>query len=149
MAIDPGTTTRSYLVLRFAAVGAAGFVVDATILKLMVGLVGWDALSARAVSFPCAVTATWLLNSRYTFRRRQFVCRVGSYASYFVGQALGALLNLGVYAWLIAFNPWFGGKPVTALGAAATVALVFNYTWSSRLVFSRFSTDGRETESQT
>ena len=120
----------------FAAVGAVGFVVDASVLKLLVSVLAWDAVLARAVSFPCAVTTTWWLNRRLTFPALHPGSDSRAYALYVVGQTLGAVLNLGIYTWLVAFAPTFEGRPVTALAAAAAVALAFNYTWSRRLVFS-------------
>ena len=48
-------------VLRFGAVGTLGFVVDGTILTLLLKI-GQPVVVSRCASFAAAVTVTWLLN---------------------------------------------------------------------------------------
>ena len=54
--------------VRFALVGAAGFVVDESVLALMHGVLGLDPFVARAISILTAMTFTWWGNRALTFR---------------------------------------------------------------------------------
>jgi len=117
----------------FAAVGAAGFVVDAAILSALVHVGGWHHYTARALSFATAVTVTWYFNRHWVFsptsdRRRE-------YGTYFGFQALGAAINLGTYALVIAALPSLARYPVLPLAAGAALALLFNYSAAGRWVF--------------
>lgn len=52
--------------LRFGVAGVAGLLVDLGVLTLA-QRAGLDPYSGRALSFLCAVFATWQINRRYTF----------------------------------------------------------------------------------
>jgi putative flippase GtrA len=117
----------------FAAVGFAGFVVDAAILSTLVHAFAWHHYTARAVSFTAAVTATWFLNRNWVFTRTSE--RTREYSAYFGVQTLGATINLGTYALVIAVVPLLARYPVVPLAAGAALALVFNYAAAGRWVF--------------
>lgn len=119
--------------LRFACVGAVGFVVDAGILTTLMH-VGWHPLAARLVSFPVAVATTWLLNKAWTFASSAKPQR-GGYMRYSGIQIVGALINLGIFTLLITAFPVLHSMPWLPLAAAALVALVFNYLATRHLVF--------------
>lgn len=127
----------------FAAVGAAGFVVDATILSTLVHASGWSHFAARAVSFAAAVTVTWYCNRRWVFVRADDVTR--EYGAYFGVQFVGAAINLGTYALLIAVLPTLARLPVIPLAGGAALALLFNYSVASRWVFGAPSAQPRKT----
>lgn len=119
--------------LRFACVGAVGFVVDAGILTTLMQW-GWQPLLARLVSFPAAVATTWLLNKAWTFAA--VTARPGGgYMRYSGIQIVGALINLGIFTMLITAFPASRAVPWVPLAAAALVALVFNYLATRHLVF--------------
>ncbi len=117
----------------FAAVGGLGFVVDAAILSTLVHAYDWSHLSARAVSFAAAVTVTWYCNRRWVFSRT--ADRAREYGAYFSVQAIGAVINLGTYALVIALYPPLSRLPLIPLAAGAVLALLFNYSGASRWVF--------------
>ena len=118
---------------RFAAVGAIGFGVDGAILQSLVSAAGWSPLAARLVSFPVALTATFLLNRAWTFRHRAAAPAAYAYGAYSAIQILGALLNFGVFSACIA---WAAGMPpLVALAIGAAIALVFNFSATRLLVF--------------
>ena len=119
--------------LRFACVGAVGFVVDAGILTMLMQL-GWQPVLARLVSFPAAVATTWLLNKAWTFAA-DAASAGGGYMRYSGIQIIGALINLGIFTLLISAFPAFRAVPWLPLAAAALVALVFNYLATRHLVF--------------
>jgi putative flippase GtrA len=120
--------------LRFGAVGAVGFVVDAGIVVAIVTLANVQPLAARITSFLVAATVTFVLNQRFTFRLGGGFS-VARWSYYLTTTAIGACINVGVYQlWLshVVATPCqlvIG----TALGSLA--AMVINYFSSSVLVF--------------
>lgn len=117
----------------FAAVGALGFMADATILTTLVHGLDWSHYTARAVSFVAAVTVTWACNRRFVFDPSRHARR--EYGAYFVTQVIGAMINLGSYALTIELEPNLAQVPVIPLAGGAALALLFNYTAASRWVF--------------
>jgi len=125
--------------MAFAMVGGAGFAIDGGVLALLFHGLGADPYGARAVSFSCAVTATWLLNRRFTFHdlRAEAEGARAEYVRYLMVQILGALANLGVYAAAMITIPDLARWPVAALGLGAIAGLAVNYTLSLSVVFRR------------
>jgi putative flippase GtrA len=117
----------------FAVVGGLGFIVDGAILSTLVHVYAWPHPSARAVSFAAAVTVTWYCNRRWVFSRT--ADRAREYGAYFSVQAIGAVINLGTYALVIALFPPLARAPLLPLAAGAVLALLFNYSGASRWVF--------------
>jgi putative flippase GtrA len=119
----------------FVGVGAIGFAVDASILTLLVTGFGWSSYAARAVSFSCAVTVTWLCNRTWVFVRTDNVRK--EYGTYVATQIVGATINLGGFAVLLALFPSLARVPVVALAGGGILALLFNYFAARRWVFVR------------
>lgn len=117
----------------FAVVGGIGFIVDAGILSALVQIAGWSHIPARALSFAGAVTVTWYLNRRWVFTPT--ANRTREYGSYFGVQTVGAVINLGTYAAVIAAFPSLARLPVLPLAIGSAMALLFNYTAAKRWVF--------------
>lgn len=119
--------------LRFCAVGAVGFVVDAGLTLLLSQGLQWTPVASRIVAFVVAATVTWLLNRHYTFRSQ---AGLRSWAPYVMATGVGALINIGIY-WL-----WLrvaGVAPAAILGGVALgsgVALAFNF-FVSRAILAR------------
>ncbi|MCV0395187.1 MAG: GtrA family protein [Rhizobiaceae bacterium] len=119
---------------RFGLVGGVGFVVDATLLALLIHVAGLGPFAARAVSASLAILATWRLNRALTFGpgpRRQAVEGVRYFG---VGTASG-LLNVIVYAAVLLV--WPAVPPLAALVAASAAAMAASFLGYSRLVFAR------------
>jgi len=121
----------------FAFIGAIGFAVDGGVLTLLHGLAGMTAVHARFVSFPVAVTVTWLLNRRHTFGGQRNRRAGREWLAYACVMSLGALLNLGLFIWLVGRWTALSAHPIVPLAMAASVALLFNFTGSRLLVFRR------------
>ena len=84
-------------VLFFAISGILGFVVDTSVLYLLLGSLGLYA--GRGVSFVCAVISTWLFNRNLTFKdRTSSLSRRRELLRYFLLMIGGGIVNLGVYA---------------------------------------------------
>lgn len=120
---------------RFIIVGAIGFLVDGGILTVLHNIFDFSLLYARLVSFSGAVTITWYLNRRHTFADRKDVHAVHEWGRYAVVNGFGALLNLGIFFWLIYSFNILATWPIIPLAIAASIALIFNFFASRHLAF--------------
>lgn len=119
---------------RFAVVGALGFVVDAGVLHLLVSQAGWSPFVARALSFPAALSSTFVLNRAWTFQGLR-MSAPRAYGTYTVIQVIGALLNLLIFSLCLLLVPRLYERPVIALAIGAGVAMLFNFYAARSLVF--------------
>ena len=126
--IDAGSFSR------FALVGAAGFVVDAGLLQILVAL-GWGPVIARCVALPAAVFATWLLNRSFTFPEAQQGPALASLARYFAVSAAGACVNFLVYTVLVVASPTMATWPMLAVAVGSVIAMIVNYLGSKHFAF--------------
>lgn len=118
----------------FGVVGTAGFLVDSAVL-LAVMHVGAGPYTGRLISYLCAATFTWAMNRVVTFRDRAGTASAGQWVRFVSANAVGALVNLGVYAWLITVGPDIPGQPLTAVAAGSVSGLALNFFLSRTLVF--------------
>lgn len=121
--------------VRFAVVGSIGFVIDGGLLTALVNGLGLDAYSGRLISFAVAVSATWALNRSWTFADAADRRPARQYGLYFLFQALGAGINLAVYAIGIQSTALIARLPVLGLALGSLAALAFNYMTARYLVF--------------
>ena len=122
---------------RFSAVGVAGFAVDGGVLTALMTAANFGAYEARLISFSMAVTVTWWLNRRLTFRDGRRAAAGRQFALYFGIQIIGALSNLAVFALLLETVDLFQRLPILALTVGAVVGLCVNYAGSARYAFAR------------
>jgi putative flippase GtrA len=118
--------------LRFAAVGGAGFAVDAGVLSALHYLAGIDPYTARIVSMAVATFATWRLNRMLTFGASHR-SQAHEGFRYAVVAALAAGVNYAVYA--AALLAWRAMPPPLAVVIGSGAAMLFSYAGYSRLVF--------------
>lgn len=124
--------------LRFAFVGALGFVVDLAVLWVGIELLGLGPYAARAVSFALTVTFTWALNRELTFGDRKAHGAAGmarEWARFVAANSIGLAVNYAVYAALVGWGTGWLASPYIAAGCGAVAGLVFNYAASTRMVF--------------
>lgn len=127
-------TTRRFVsqVLSFGAVGVVGFAVNAGLVALLSGAAGpeW----AQIIAFPAAVTATWSLNRRYTFRPRgDSLPR--EWLRYVLANALGWAANNGLFFALVLSSPFVHRQAVLAVAAGSLAGMAFNFVTSKWIVF--------------
>ena len=123
---------------RFAAIGGIGFVVDGGILTVLNSVYDVNLFYARLVSFSVAVTVTWFLNRQLTFAPNADAGR--EWGRYAVVNSIGALLNMGIFFWLIYAFEQLATWPIIPLAIAASIALVFNFFGSRHVAFRHGST---------
>jgi putative flippase GtrA len=121
--------------VRFGMVGTVGFIVDAGVLQALVSWAGWGPIVARAVAFPTAVLATWLLNRNFTFRTSPQRTLGRSLGRYVAVSLAGASVNFLIYTLLVLGSAAMAAHPVVPLAVASGVALIFNYLGSKFFAF--------------
>lgn len=126
--------TRQFL--RFSVIGAIGFIVDVSVLYLMLYF-GLDLYVSRAISFVMAATATWIGNRVYTFRtgiHKQG--RLGNeWVIYLIAMSLGGLVNYVTYALLVTFIPLFQLHPWLAVAGGTGAGLLINFILARRILY--------------
>ncbi|GLS21189.1 hypothetical protein GCM10007874_42060 [Labrys miyagiensis] len=118
----------------FALAGLGGFAVDAAILTALVHQ-GLNIDLARLISFACALVATWLINRSLAFSDRAGAPSLAEFAQYASASALAGLINLGVFAMLVALDGPFAGRPVLAAALATGVSMSVNFWSYLKIVF--------------
>jgi putative flippase GtrA len=123
--------------LRFAIIGALGMPVDWLALQLMVHW-GTGPYIGRIISWFCAASFTWTGNRYYTFsgaRARGFLASLREWLRFLAANAVGGLVNVGLYSVLVRFAPPPLNELTVALVLGVLLGLVFNFTLSKKLVF--------------
>jgi putative flippase GtrA len=124
--------------LRFGAVGAAGFVVDETVLSIGHYLLGLDPFVARGISIVCAMTFTWWGNRTLTFAEHAAEgagAILREWLKFMAANALGAVVNYATYTLCVRYAPFPLSNPLVAVIAGVAIGMVFNFTLSQRFVF--------------
>jgi putative flippase GtrA len=111
----------------FGVIGGIGFLVDAAALASLTHVAHWSAGQARLLSFPIAVTVTWALNRRYTFREQAMQRGSTELLGYFAIQFMGAAINVIVFALCLIEVPTLKSAPLVPLALGALIAFAFNF----------------------
>ena len=119
--------------LRFGLVGVVGFIVDASVLRLVVALLGLNLYIGRVISFLTAATVTWALNRTFTFKHKG--AWRAQWVRFLLANALGGLVNFGTYAAMVSSIAVVHSHPVIAVAAGSLAGMGFNFTLSKWLVF--------------
>lgn len=115
-------------------VGAGGFLVDAAVLMFALSVLPLGLIGARVVSFLAAVTFTWQLNRRFTFRSVQ-PRHSDRYLRYLLVSLGGFAVNFAVYSLGVVHSQLLHSYPLLALLAASSVGLAFNFIGYKTFVF--------------
>jgi putative flippase GtrA len=119
----------------FVLAAAVGFVVDAGVLTALVRELGWGPWEGRFVSFPLAVTSTWLLNRRYAFRGTGHGDRRVEYAAYWAIQLAGATVNFAIFGLCLRWAPALAAWPSVPVALGGIAAMLFNFTVARSTVY--------------
>jgi putative flippase GtrA len=91
--------------------------------------------AARGLSYLSAVTTTWLLNRRFTFRDAASAAPVTEWLRFTLFNSLGATVNLGTYALMIQSSSEARAYPVLAVACGSLGGLFVNFTLTRVFVF--------------
>lgn len=127
-------------VARFALIGGIGFVIDGGLLTLLHSLYEFDLIQARICSFSIAVTVTWFLNRQQTFASQKSKRAAREWGRYAAINSVGALMNMGIFFWLVFRFSFLADTPLLPLAIAASIAMIFNFLASKHVVFQREQT---------
>jgi putative flippase GtrA len=119
-------------IMSFVLAGAAAFVVDASVLAAGVEILALDPMWARAASFSCALTVSYILNRWITFQDRPAHQR--SAVLYVVCSLASAILNFGLYALTVNLSS-SALAPYAGLLIGVGSGMILNFTLYNVLVF--------------
>lgn len=114
-------------ILRFLIAGSVGFIVDLSILNLMLKL-GSGSVSGRIVSFSIAVLFTFFINKNFTFQNNGNIIK--QFYKYIIGSLFGFSINWIFYVAGLNFL-----SPQVSLIIASAVAMVVNFILYKFIVF--------------
>ncbi|ORU89877.1 MAG: hypothetical protein A6F71_02625 [Cycloclasticus sp. symbiont of Poecilosclerida sp. M] len=120
---------------RFLVVGTVGFIVDVSVLSMLVHSLDYSPYWSRLPSFALAVTVTWHLNYHWAFIHNYEGEKLLNFSRYLIVQSVGIGINLFSYAFLLYLTPYFFNHPELSLAIASTIALLFNYLGLSKWIF--------------
>lgn len=128
--------------LHFGLVGLGGLVVDVCLYYLFQYL-SFPHLQARAFSFWPAVTTNWWFNRLSTFKRRKKRDRLKQWFEFTLTSCIGFCLSWGTYYFLTTTLSadgfyFFDHYRFVALFPGMALATLFNYTLSTRFIYSDF-----------
>lgn len=110
----------------FILAGGVAFIVDAGLLQVLVGFLSVTPIIARIPSFSLAVFASWLINSKLTFKSD--APRTPKQAkAYALSMIIGGFLNWVVYVAALTYLPIPDAWPAIALFPAVAISMIFNY----------------------
>ncbi|WP_207457149.1 GtrA family protein [Azospirillum sp. SYSU D00513] len=121
--------------MRFGLVGVGGLAVDTAVLYAILWSGAAEFPVARALSFLCAVTATWALNRSFTFRDAVREPPHRQWAKFAAANGIGGAVNIAVSLGLEANVAVVAAYPVLAVCAGSVAGLLFNFFTSRWLVF--------------
>ncbi len=121
--------------LRFCAVGATGFVVDAGVLLIELHAFSVNPIWGRFISFSVAVLTTFELNRNWAFKQVNHQSYLVSLRNYLGVQGVGFACNFIVYTTLYMLLPSGYNFPLFCLAIGSVIALTVNYVGASLIVF--------------
>ncbi len=121
---------------KFAVVGSIGFIINTTLLELLVGA-GYQPAVGSAVGAEFAIISNFILNNGWTFRgNRIHGLKIIPKFLQFNATSFGALL---IQSGTVAIGTWFFGNAVYRwfyiLGVG--IGLIWNYTMYSRVIWKK------------
>ncbi len=121
--------------LRFCAVGATGFVVDAGVLLIELHAFSVNPIWGRFISFSVAVLTTFELNRNWAFKRANHKSYLSALGSYLGIQGVGFACSFIIYTALYILLPLGYNAPLFCLAVGSVIALAVNYAGASLIVF--------------
>ena len=128
-------STRRSQFIRFAVVGALGFIVDSTTLYLALAWTDLGLYSGRALSYLSAATFTWAANRIFTFPNANPIHAGEQWLKFVSANTIGAMINYGTYAVLVSCINVIAVWPIFGVAIGSLFGLIFNFSISRSWVF--------------
>lgn len=113
--------------IKFSVVGSIGFIIDASILLLLINILDVNIVFSRLISFLVAVFITWILNRNFTFFKKEESKKKKEYSLYLIIQTVGAMLNYFIFIFLIQYNNFFEDYLIISLAISSIITMFFNF----------------------
>ncbi|WP_122081727.1 GtrA family protein [Vibrio coralliirubri] len=126
--------------IKFAMVGAGGFVVDCAVFALLHYVIGLPLMTARIGSFIVAATTTWFGNRVLTFEFKgqgNWSEKLVQWQKFMFSASISAIPNLLCFKLMTELLPAFTGAVFIAMTVGILVGMVSNYLLSQYWVFAR------------
>ncbi|MDN3613659.1 MAG: GtrA family protein [Vibrio gallaecicus] len=127
-------------IVKFALVGAGGFVVDCTAFAILHYWIGLPLMWARGGAFIVAATSTWFGNRVLTFEYKgngSWRDNVKQWQKFMLSASFSAVPNLVCFKVVSGLLPTFTGVMFIAMAIGVLVGMVSNYLLSQYWVFAR------------
>ena len=121
--------------IKFGFIGGIGFIVDASILLILVHKLNMDINISRVFSFLFAVLVTWLLNRKFTFSLNSKFKKTKEYIYYVSIQTLGALFNYTIFISLVYSYKLFEQYLILPLAIASIIVMFFNFFMIKKKIY--------------
>jgi len=121
-------------IIRFLIVGFLAFLLDASILTVLVKIGVAPGLS-RLPSVFAAIVFTWAMNRRFTFATKT-APTWAEFGKYVLAMGLGIAVNFGVYWLVLWLSESARAMPVVAAAIATMTAMTLNF-FSARFLLHR------------
>jgi len=120
--------------LRFGIAGGIGFVVDVTVLYLVMAA-GSNFYFGRMISFLCAVWATWQINRNFAFKRPASMSLWQEWWRYLFAMLGGGVVNYLASAVTVQMLPPAPLVPMLGVAVGSIVGMMVNFVSSKLFVF--------------
>ena len=121
---------------RFCIVGSIGFVIDVSILQLLVIFFDTDPYIARFLSFLAAASATWVMNRIYTYKVLKGITHK-EWLTYISFMAFGGVVNYCTYVLVINYIHLEKNQLWLGVLAGSVSGLFFNFM-TSKMLFRKY-----------
>ncbi|HEX4742563.1 MAG TPA: GtrA family protein [Caulobacteraceae bacterium] len=136
MSISRVTAHEAGLAIKFAAVGLAGFTVDAIFLKAGLAL-HLGAAWARLISLTLAMQVTFTVNRIHVFHCWGRPGLLRQWCAYMATNGFGNFCNYWIFVTLSSLHGRLVSEPFVALPISALAAYLINYAGARLVVFGR------------
>ena len=121
--------------IRFVIAGSSAFLLDASILLLLVRFDGWNPFAARVVSMGIATIFAWLAHRYWTFETGRLRSPGTQTILHPLVQLIGFAINYLVFSALIFVGAFWRTYPVLAVAAGSVAAMGMSYLLSKTVTF--------------
>jgi|ERR1700687_3175323 len=119
---------------RFVCVGTGGFLVDASLVYVLRGLLGL--YGAGIAAYVGGSILTWMLNRSWTFRTRtKTEPSFQQWLTYLTASSAGFVLNRGAFFAAITCSTFIAEHPIIGVAIGSIAGLMLNFTLNRAVVF--------------